>query len=80
MKIASIAGDHQDWRRRLRAELVWIFLLKLAALTLLWLLFFSAADRVRPDGNSVSRRLGIAPPPASSRSVPIPSMKEITRG
>ncbi|MDE2263124.1 MAG: hypothetical protein KGL45_11420 [Gammaproteobacteria bacterium] len=80
MKIASLAGDRRDWRRRMRAELLWIFLLKLAALTLLWLLFFSAADRAPPDGNSVSRQLGIVQPPASSRSVPAASMKEMTRG
>ncbi len=85
MKIASLAvdsraGDNRDWRRRMRAELLWIFLLKLAALTLLWLLFFSAAGRAPADGNAVSRRLGIVQPPASSRSVPAASMKEITRG
>lgn len=74
------AGDERaDWRRRMRGELFWILLVKLAALTLLWMLFFSAAHHAVIDGQSVSHRLGVAPPPVPSRS-PRLSVEEISRG
>ena len=68
MTIASVAGARADWRRRMRGELFWIFLAKLAALTLLWMLFFSAAHRATVDRDALSRRLGVAPAAATPTS------------
>lgn len=73
MTIASVADPRGDWRRHMRGELFWILVVKLGALTLLWLLFFSAAHRQPVDGKSVGRRLGIAP-------AVIPPPKEISGG
>lgn len=80
MTIASVAGGRPDWRRRMGGELFWIFLAKLAALTLLWMLFFSAGHRASIDGDAVSHQLGVSRPSATSRSPSIPSRKEISRG
>jgi hypothetical protein len=77
--MASIAGARADWRRRMRGELFWIFLAKLAALTLLWMLFFST-HRAPIDRDSVSHQLGVVPSAAPARSPPTPFMKEISRG
>jgi hypothetical protein len=78
MTIASVAGARADWRRRIRGELFWIFLAKLAALTLLWMLFFSATQHAPVDGESVSHQLGLSRSAAPSRSPPAPSRKEIS--
>jgi hypothetical protein len=79
MTNASVAGARADWRRRMRGELFWIFVAKLAALTLLWALFFSAPRHASVNGDSVSRRLGVAPTAAPSRLPPIPFSKESSR-
>jgi hypothetical protein len=79
MTITSVAGARPDWRRRMRGELFLIFLAKLAALTLLWMLFFSASHRAAVDGSSVSRQLGVSPT-APSRTPLTPSVKEVSRG
>jgi hypothetical protein len=42
-------------------EIAGLVVLKLAALTLLWLVFFSAADRPRVDDESTRCQLAIAP-------------------
>lgn len=80
MTMASAAGPRGDWRRHMRGELFWILLAKLAALTLLWLLFFSAAHPERIDGDSVSHQLGVVPHNVPPRSPSIPSIKRISRG
>lgn len=81
MSITRVAGPWGDWRRRMRGELVWILLAKLAALTLLWLLFFSAAHRQPVDAGSVGLRLGVAPAAVSApSSTSTPLRKEISRG
>lgn len=80
MTIASAAGTRPDWRRRMRGELFWIVLAKLAALTLLWALFFSAAHRASVDGDSLSHQLGVAPTAAPSRLPSTPPFKENSRG
>ena len=80
MTIANIARGGPDWRRRMGGELFWIFLVKLAALTLLWLLFFSAAHRAPVDGESVSRQLGIPRAVMHSRSPSTPARKETSHG
>ena len=45
------------WRGVLRRHLAALLLMKLAALTLLWALFFSPAHRTALDGVAVSRHL-----------------------
>lgn len=65
----------------MRGELFWILLAKLGALTLLWLLFFSAAHRQPVDAGSIGLRLGVAPAAASAPpSTSTPLRKEISRG
>jgi hypothetical protein len=57
----------------MKRELTWILAAKLAALGLLWLLFFSGAHRVAVDAPATSRQLGIAPMPVvGSDSEPDP--------
>lgn len=80
MTIASVAAGRPDWRRRMGGELFWIFLVKLAALTLLWMLFFSAAHRAPVDGESVSRQLGIPRAATHSRSLSTPAGRETSHG
>jgi hypothetical protein len=48
----------------MKRELTWILAAKLAALGLLWALFFSGSHRVAIDVPAASRQLGIAPMPA----------------
>ena len=45
----------------LRRELAWLTTLKVAALALLWWLFFSAAHHSRVDGEAASRRFAVTP-------------------
>jgi len=49
----------------MKRELTWILAAKLAALALLWLLFFSGAHRLAVDAPATSRQLGLAPLPAA---------------
>lgn len=49
----------------MKRELTWILAAKLAALALLWALFFSGGHRVPADAPATGRQLGIAPMPAS---------------
>lgn len=79
MTMAGVRDERADWRRRMRGELFWILLVKLAALTLLWMLFFSAAHQTIIDGQSVSHRLGVVPPGAPARSQR-PFVEEPPRG
>jgi hypothetical protein len=48
----------------MKRELTWILAAKLAALGLLWALFFSGGHRVAIDAPATSRQLGIEPTPA----------------
>jgi hypothetical protein len=50
----------------MKRELTWILAAKLAALALLWALFFSGAHRLAVDAPATGRQLGVAPLPASS--------------
>ena len=52
-------------RRRLSRELAGIIALKLAALALLWWLFFSPAHRTVVDADAAGRQLGMAGEPAT---------------
>ena len=48
------------WRRRLSREVAGLIAIKLAALALLWWLFFSPAHRTAVDADAAGRRLGVA--------------------
>ena len=61
------------WHRSLRRELAVILLLKFAALTLLWLLFFRGADRPGTDAAALAQRLKLpatVQPASASRESP----------
>jgi len=65
------------WRGRLRREVAVLLALKLAALALLWVLFFSPAERLVVDGAGTSRRFGLTsveklPQSAVSANAPAP--------
>ena len=49
---------------RMKRELIWVLSAKLAALGLLWLLFFSGPHRLEVDPAQAARHLGMAPVPA----------------
>ena len=49
------------WRSALRRELIWLLVLKGAALWLLWWLFFSPAQRTPVDAAAAGRRLAVTP-------------------
>lgn len=69
----------EDWRRRIRWELGWILLAKLAALTLLWALFFAPSHRMAVDARALGRQLAVTPaayPPTLQQKT---SKKEISR-
>jgi len=63
------------WRGRLRRDVAVLMMLKIAALALLWALFFSPAARVAVDGAGASRQLGLTqrqmPPQPASRTSPM---------
>jgi hypothetical protein len=57
----------------MKRELTWILAAKLAALGLLWLLFFSGGHRLPVYAPATSRQLGVTPMPAAgSDSEPDP--------
>jgi hypothetical protein len=53
--------NNPGWRRALRRELAWLMTLKVAALALLWWLFFSASHHSPVDGEAASRRFAVTP-------------------
>lgn len=57
MKPAARNKPPPDWRRWLRRKIVWLLGFKLAALAILWLLFFSPAHRVEVDADSMWRQV-----------------------
>jgi hypothetical protein len=58
--------NHPGWRRTLRRELAWLTTLKVAALALLWWLFFSPSHHSPVDGESASRRFAVTPAAVSA--------------
>ena len=58
--------NHPGWRRTLRRELAWLMTLKIAALALLWWLFFSPPHHSRVDGEAASRRFAVTPSAVSA--------------
>jgi hypothetical protein len=55
------AAAPQPWRGILRRHLTVWLAVKLAALVLLWALFFSPAHRTAVDGQAAGRHLAVAP-------------------
>jgi hypothetical protein len=53
--------NHPGWRRALTRELAWLMTLKVAALALLWWLFFSPPHQIPVDGEAASRRFAVMP-------------------
>lgn len=51
----------QSWRSVLRRHLTMLLALKLAALVLLWALFFAPAHRATVDAEAAGRHLAVAP-------------------
>ena len=54
----------QNWRRRLRREIGWLFVFKCGMLIALWACFFSASHRTRVDGSATASRLALTNRPA----------------
>ena len=52
-------GRAAGWRSALRRELTFLLALKIAALALLWWLFFSGAHRTPVDATAAGRRLAV---------------------
>jgi hypothetical protein len=50
------------WRGELRRDVALLIALKVAALTLLWGLFFAPRERLTVDGAGASRQLGLTLP------------------
>ena len=55
------AATPGSWRGNLKRHLTVLLAIKLAALVLLWALFFSPAHRTAVDGQTVGRHLAVAP-------------------
>jgi hypothetical protein len=67
-----MGGREQDlWRHRLSCELAGLIAIKLAALALLWWLFFSPAHRTAVDADAAGRQLGV--PQAAARAAAAPA-------
>jgi type II secretory pathway component PulM len=64
-------AEQPRWRRRLRREMAALIALKLAALALLWWLFFSPAHRTVVDADAAGQRLGV--PQAAARTEAVPA-------
>jgi len=54
-------GDPGEWRQELRRAVAATLALKLAALALLWALFFAPAHRSTVDAQAASQRLALPP-------------------
>jgi hypothetical protein len=55
----DVAASGVRWRRALGRDLTWLTLVKLAALALLWWLFFSPAHHTPVDAAAAGRQLGV---------------------
>jgi hypothetical protein len=61
-RMGDRGSEQARWRRSLRRELAGLVALKVAALALLWWLFFSPVHRITVDAEAASRRFGMEPP------------------
>lgn len=68
----------RDWRSWLRRKIGWLLAFKVAALAVLWVLFFSPAHRVDVDGDSMRDRL--APAARDGAAATISSHREDSTG
>lgn len=68
----------RDWRSWLRRKIAWLLVFKVAALAVLWVLFFSPAHRVDVDGDSMRDRL--APDARHGAAATISSPREDSAG
>jgi hypothetical protein len=71
--VARMCRRHAVWR-----ELTWLLVLKFAALTLLWWLFFSASHRPRVDGWTAGQRFAVDPPVSAAAPSPPVARKNPT--
>jgi len=55
----------RQWQGRLRRELALLLLVKVAALLLLWLIFFSPPHRQPADAAHTGAHLGLTSPPGA---------------
>jgi hypothetical protein len=69
--------NYRGWRRSLRRELAWLVALKVAALVLLWWLFFS--HRTPVDGQAQSRQLALTRAAVSTDATDLPSSEGTLR-
>ena len=60
--VADASQPGTEQRRGLRRDLAWLLAIKLAALALLWLLFFSPAHQPSVDASAATRQLAAAAP------------------
>jgi hypothetical protein len=59
--VDSRSSEQPLWRRSLQRELAALLMLKVAALALLWWLFFSPAHRITVDAEAAGRHLAATP-------------------
>jgi len=57
----AVAAD-ADWRRKLRRNIAWALLVKLAVLVALWSLFFSGEHRVEVTARALDTQLSLQLP------------------
>jgi hypothetical protein len=69
MGVGEEVGRRNSWRGVLRRELSLLVLGKVAALLLLWWLFFSPTHRVPVDAASTGRRLALEQQPGGGADV-----------
>ena len=50
----------RDWRARLVLKLGWVFVLKLAALTVIWYLWFAPSRAIPIDASATGTHFGLA--------------------
>lgn len=74
MKPAARDIPPPDWRPWLRRKIAWLLGFKLAALVILWLLFFSPAKRVEVDSDSMWRQ--VVPGQQQPADGPTPSSQQ----
>ena len=67
---APSGGVVPPWRNVLRRHLAWLLLLKFAALTLIWALFFGPAHRTQVDAQTAGRQLELGHAAAAAPGEP----------
>jgi hypothetical protein len=65
LRTHTSAAAPESWRAILRRHLTVLLALKLAALALLWMLFFSPTHRTAVDSQAAGQHLAVAAPGAA---------------